>query len=463
LKKTIYIILFIYSLLAALTILFFNGTGDAGDSIQHYLYAKYAPVHPELFFHHWAKPMYVLLASPFAQFGFTGVKIFNAIASFFTIFLTYKTAEALNLKNTVLAAVIAICAPMYYILTFSGLTEPLFALFIGAGIYACVKEKYLTATLLISFLPFVRSEGLILLGIFGLYLLVKGKYKLAPLLLTGHIVYSLAGFFVYHDLLWVFTRIPYATVKSQYGSGGLFDFATGLIYVIGVPIYILFLFGVISVIVKSVKKKISPELLILVFGGLISFLVAHSLFWYFGIFGSMGLKRVMIGVMPMVSIIALEGFNFITEAVPEKRKKIKLIFQGALTGYIVIFPFTHNPAAINWERDMNLSKDQQAAIQTVNFITQRKGKDHRFIYSHPYLSETFNIDCFDVSRRSDMSIVNTDQLKQGDIIIWESWFAPVENGIGKEKLDNNPKLVNFFHTSVNDNGREITYSAYELK
>ena len=27
----------------------FNGTGDAGDSITHYLYARYAPQHPMAF------------------------------------------------------------------------------------------------------------------------------------------------------------------------------------------------------------------------------------------------------------------------------------------------------------------------------------------------------------------------------------------------------------------------------
>ena len=53
-------------------ITYFNGTGDTGDSITHYFYAQYAPLHLELFFNHWAKPLYVLLASPFAQFGFIG-------------------------------------------------------------------------------------------------------------------------------------------------------------------------------------------------------------------------------------------------------------------------------------------------------------------------------------------------------------------------------------------------------
>jgi len=463
LKKIIYIILFIYAVLAVLTIFYFNGTGDAGDSIQHYLYGKYAPVHHELFFDHWAKPLYVLLICPFAHFGFTGVKIFNAIVSLLTIFFTYKASESLSIKNTIIGAVILVFTPLYYILTFSGLTEPLFALFISIGLYAIVKEKYLTAALAISFLPFVRSEGLIIIGVYGLYFLFKRKYKLLPLLLTGHIVYSIAGFFVYHDLFWIFTKIPYASMSSNYGSGKLFDFAEDLIYVIGVPIYILFWIGIISITWKSIKKSTTLELQILVFFGFISFFVAHSLFWYFGIFNSMGLKRVMIGVMPMISIISLYGFNFITEEIFEKRDRTKMIFQGLLISYIIIFPFTSNPAAINWERDMYLSKDQQLAIQTVDYIIKNKGANHRFVFDHPYLSEILNIDCFDKSKRLELNHNSMDQLDLGDIVIWENWFAVVENRITKEQLDNNPDLINFYNANINDNGREIKISVYEKK
>jgi hypothetical protein len=266
---------------------------------------------------------------------------------------------------------------------------------------------------------------------------------------------------VYHDLFWVFTKIPYARMSSQYGSGKLFDFAQDLIYVIGVPIYALFWLGVISISWKSIKKKINLELGILVFLGFISFFVAHSLFWYFGIFNSMGLKRVMIGVMPMISIISLYGFNFITEDVFGTRKNGKLIFQFLLAAYIIIFPFTSNPAAINWDKDMRLSKDQKSAIQTVDFIIKNKGTNHRFIFDHPYLSEVLNIDCFDKNKKIDLTNNALNQIKEGDIIIWENWFAVVENGITKKQLDNNPELINFYNANSTGGGREINYSVYE--
>ena len=455
--------LFIYAIIATLTILFFDGTGDGGDSIQHYLFAKFAPLHPQLFFNHWAKPVYVLLVSPFAQFGFIGVKVFNAIVSLLTIFFTFKIAQKLNLKNAIIGALFLIFSPLNFALTFSGLTEPLFALFISISIYAILKHKYIAACLIVSFLPFIRSEGLIIIGVFGFYLLLKKEWKLIPLLLFGNVVYSIAGFFVYNDFLWVFTKIPYAHLSSTYGSGRLLHFIEQLIYVIGVPIYILFLIGVISIVWKSVKKKTTLELQILVFLGFLSFIIAHSLFWYLGIFNSMGLKRVLIGIMPLISIISLKGFNFITEDVFKNKRIPKLITQGLLIAYIVIFPFTKNPAAINWEKDLKLSKGQQSAIQVADYITQNIGTDHRFIFAHPYLSEVLKIDHFDSNKRMELTQDFMNHLKSGDIIIWENWFCVVEHGVKKEYVDNISELNNLYNLSVKENGGEILYSVYIRK
>ncbi|MBI3501125.1 MAG: hypothetical protein HY063_04965 [Bacteroidetes bacterium] len=462
-KNPIYILLFFYSLIAGFTIYFFDGTGDAGDSVMHYLYAKYAPVHPELFFHHWAKPLFVLVASPFAQFGFTGIKIFNALVSLTTIFLTYKICCELKIKNAIIVAIILIFTPLYYILAFSGLTEPLFALFLSAGIYAVLKEKYILSCLLISFLPFVRSEGLIIIGIFVLYLLLKRKWKFLPLLLAGHVVYSIAGFFVYHDLLWVFTKIPYAGFSSPYGSGGIFHFAKEMIDVVGVPIYFLFGIGTLVMIWMLLKKKLSLELQVLVLFGFIVYFSAHSLFWYFGIFGSMGLKRVLLGIVPLIAIISLEGFNFITEKISEKNKMWGKISYSLLISYVIIFPFTPNPSAIIWKNDMMLSAEQQCAIQIANFIIQQKGKEHRFIFMAPYLSEVLNIDCFDKSKKLDLTNENLSQLKKDDIIIWDNWYSVVEGGVTKEQLNNNTNLINFYNANFADEKREINFSAYELK
>lgn len=462
-NNQIFVLLFIYAIISTFTIYYFDGTGDAGDSIYHYLYAKYAPQHPKLFFNHWAKPVYVLLVSPFAQFGFTGVKIFNAIVSLLTVYFTFKTIQKLNINNSIIGAIILIFSPLYFVLTFSGLTEPLFALFIIISIYAILMDRYVLSCLFISFLPFIRSEGLIIIGIFILYFLLKRQWKFIPLLFFGHVVYSISGFFVYNDFFWVFNKIPYTHLGSTYGNGELSHFLVQLFYIVGVPIYILFWIGVIVILWKSVKRRISIELQILVFLAFLSIFIAHTIFWYLGIFNSMGLKRVLIGVAPLISIISLIGFNFITDEIFKNRRIPKIIFQGVLIAYILIFPFTANPAAIHWERELNLSKDQQSAIQTADFIAQIRNSNQRYVFAHPYLSEVLKIDHFDKNKRLELTKDFMNVIKTGDIIIWENWFAEVELGVTKEYLDNNKELICLYNLNVSGIGREIHYSVYEKK
>ena len=46
-------------------------TGET-DSITHYQIARYAFKYPEYFLNHWGKPLFTILASPLAQFGYLG-------------------------------------------------------------------------------------------------------------------------------------------------------------------------------------------------------------------------------------------------------------------------------------------------------------------------------------------------------------------------------------------------------
>jgi len=457
----IYFVLAAFAIAAIFMIVMFDGTGDSGDSIMHYLFAKYAPDHPFLFFDHWAKPVYVLMASPFAQFGFTGIKIFNAIITFFTIYFTYMIAVKLNITSPYMVAFILLFSPLYFVLTFSGLTEPLFALFISCSIYAVFKNKYVIASILISFLPFVRSEGLIFIPVFALYFLYAKKWLPLAFLLTGHVVYSFLGYFVFNDFLWVFNKIPYAHLSSIYGSGSLFHYVGHLIYVVGVPIYILFAAGIIKLILLLIKKEASTELYILVFIGFLAFFIAHSLFWYLGVFNSMGLSRVFIGIIPLIALIALLGYNFITEDIMGKNKLIKVITHVVLIVYIIIFPFTSNPASVDWKNDFRLTKDQQLAKIVSDSIVNSIGKDHRFVYTHPYLSEVLKIDHFDSKKRVEITNEYLNHIKKGDLIIWENWLSVVERGITKEMLDSIPDLHHLFEIKDVDDGRDIHYSVYQ--
>ena len=164
-----------------------------------------------------------------------------------------------------------------------------------------------------------------------------------------------------------------------------------------------------------------------------------------------------------MSIISLMGFNFVTEEDLKGSRVPKLILQAVMIAFVVIFPFTTNPAAIKWDRDMILTKDQRAAIEVSDFINQERIAGQRFVYAHPYLSEVLDVDHFEEKERLQLSKSAFSLLQPGDIVIWENWFAVVESGISRESLDQNQGLVNIYNSNVWDKDREILYSVYRSK
>lgn len=456
-----------YAIAAIFSIVYFNGTAHEADSITHYLYAKFAFEKPELFLNHWAKPVFVLLAAPFAQLGFIGMKIFNAIFAFFNFMLIYRIARRLKYRNPHLAISFLIFCPLYFVVIFSGLTEILFATFILLGIYLVLKNKLAYAGLIISFLPFVRSEGLIFLGLFAVYFILSNKWKFVFYLSIGHIVYAIAGVFAFNDALWVFTDIPYANLNSPYGHGNLLHFVVQLQYVIGIPLYILFWVGIIENIRKIIKKAFRRRHryvdIILIFFGFLCFFLAHIIFWYFGIFNSMGLKRVLVGIAPLIILICLQGFNYITENLLCNKGKLRRIVRYGLIMYIFIFPFTSNPAAIDWEEDMWLSVSQSTVKKIAKYVNTRYDEIPRLVYNDYFISEALDVEHFNPKRRIDLSKYYLHELKPGDLIIWDNWHSVVDRGTERELLDTNPRFKLIKEFTDWDGDRKVQYALYEVQ
>lgn len=458
-----------YLLLAGFTLFTFDGTGDAGDSILHFLIARWAPTHTWAYFDHWGKPFFTFLASPFAQLGFTGIKLFNVLAMTATGLLSMLTAKHLHFRWPFLAGVFLMGMPKVFALTFSGLTEPLFALLLIASVYLLLLEKGYGAAFLLSFLPFVRSEGLLIIGVFVLYFLWKRKWRALPLLAAGHVIYGLLGYaLLFESPLWVLNRIPYAKLNSTYGEGYLFRFVEGLLHITGVPLYILFWIGTLWSIWELFAKKVSAEWFFLVFFAFWTFLIAHSLFWYLGIFNSMGLLRVLVGVSPLVALLALRAWEAMAQGFMRSYALIGKSLQGISLLLILLFPFTGNIYALWPQRDLSLTPQQRLAKAFVQQLKQEvpKGGDiklPRIVNRDPYLSLLLEVDHLDYGVRMNLNERRLKELKAGDWVLWDSWFAVVEEGITEAQLDARDDLEKRHRQDTIRDGRPIIYKLYERK
>lgn len=431
-----------------LTLRFLSSTtSDEGDSVMHYLYAKYAFRYPGHFFYQWAKPVYVLVMAPFAQLGFTALQLVNIVFTSLSFYMIYKVAKNLAVPQPWMASFIYASIPLAVLVSFSGLTEPMFAFALLCSVYLLTQKRFYAGLILLSFLPFIRSEGLLVCGLMFVYLLVIEKYELIPLLFAGHIFYSITGYLIHHDFLWVFHQLSYATLSSAYGSGKWFHYFDVMPEVTGKAVmYCLWagLFYGFIVAIRYLRKKTNEaeqQELWFVYGMFAVVFAGHVLFWAFGVFNSMGLIRPMAGIAPLIALIALRGIQYLSA--PLQQWKAGRYLQYLLFFFVLLFPFTPNVYAYKWERDFNLKADQQAQLELVHYIRkQYPDYSNRLMYHVlPWVSVQLKQDWFDSSKHIHISeAFQRNQFKQGELLIWDDWFAVVEGHATLEAIEKDTRF-----------------------
>lgn len=463
--KSFYFLFVILLTLFVAACFVFDGIGNGGDSVLHYLIAKYAPIHPYLYFFHWGKPFFTLIASVFAQFGFEGIKLFNTLCTFTAIYFSYKLAQYYSIKNAALLVLLVVLWPLTIGVNFTGLTEPLFACMLIASVYMIAIKKENQGSFLISFLPFVRSEGLIILLVLSIYFIINRNKVALALLAAGHILMSIAGVWVYNDILWVFTKIPYAYLNPIYGKGTWDHFIIQLNFMIGPIQYALLIIAVFSLCCQyqlSVIKQVflTPKLF-LIYLLFAAFFMAHALFWALGIFGSMGLTRVFYGIMPLMALIVLEGYNTVYIFIENHYKQGLKYIPIAIVTAMVVFPFLNNPASYSLKRDLLMSQEEQLLKDSVCSYIKTNQSTPLLVasdYRIPYFlnKDPFDSACYQSGRCFTM-------LKAQKIpfnYIWDNWFSEIEDQIRLERLQVDSGFVCQKTYSIKQGNSEHTFKIF---
>jgi len=447
-----------------------DGTGDDGDSVEHFLYNKYAFDYPHLFLHSWAKPVFVLASSLFAQLEFIGIKLFNSIMAIGAAFLSYKLAKKIDILFPELAIPILMLMPHYLHLSLSGLTEPLFSLMAVGSIYLIALDKNGWAALLISFMPFSRPEGLYFIALAGLYFLLHKKYwKVIPILLTGHIFYTLIGVMFFQEAwLWIFTKNPNAMIDPAYSQTGRWlHYVREMRYILGIPIYILFWIGCLAMTIPIISKlqKIKEHLIpILILTCTFSVIVSHTIFWKFGLFKSFGLTRNLLTVAPLMSIIVLAGMQGILGLFPIK-EIFKKVLSVSIVFFCILFLYSGSTYTVKFPKNFQLNSLQLTAGEVAKFIETEYPRTYMTYHYYPYLNVVQNQDPFEWQHYKKLFKEEIENPLPGNaIIIWDDWFARMEGKVTLEMLHKNEELEFVKTFNTNDyTGKKRTFAIFKTK
>jgi len=441
-----------YLLLAfmvSFVILVFQSEGTAGgaDDINHYRYARYAFINPGFFFDTKAKTVFTLLCAPVAQLGYNALRIFNVLLGLAAALLTFLTARKLHYSHPVLALFLLVFAPMYTLMMLTGMNEVMFSFFLILGIYLYFRDKSIWSAVVISLLPFIRTEGFIIFPLFMLAYMLNRQWKALPFIFSGFLVVSLAGHFYYGDFFWIITRNPYSGNASDiYGSGELLHYVIYFREIFGLPLFVLLVGGLLCIPVfffRSGKEKwpaFITEVLV-GFSPFLAYFCAHSYVWWKGMGNSVGEIRVLAAVFPSAVLLALFAWKHLIGLL-KIGKNVLAVIGILMAAWLVFIPFRVHTIPVPLAPPQKLIKEAASWLEEMDY-TGRKIYFWDpfwwfFLDKDPIGNPKVHLGVYD---RNDPG----RNIRPGEIILWEAHYGPNEGRLPLEKLRDNP---DFFEIKV---------------
>ena len=439
----LFILAAIFVLLATLS-LSSQGYYGGADNITHYLIAHYSFRYPYLFLNAWGRPLYTILAAPFAQFGLQGVKLLNILLGLSTAWLAFRIAGELKIKTAFMALIFVCFTPLYFLMMPTALTEILFSFVFMLSVYLFIRKRFIASAIVISFLPFARTEGFVLLPLFFLALLWARQYKSVFFLSAGVVFFSILGCFHYRDVFWVFTQFPYPVTYHHpiYNkTGSLWHFLESRDYSLGLPLEILFITGVFAIARDffSRDKKIRMQghfLFILVLTPFLLYVAFHSVLFWKAMGGSMGLGRVLAAVMPLAALVALKGYSALKE-LASQNIYIRGVFMMLVISIVVIIPFIGNVLPYPLSPEEKTIKEASAWLRTSPYagrlLFYTDNNVPYYLGVDPYRKDPASCYLFGDSKY-------LDTIPAGSVLVWDAHFGANESKIPLDSLLNNQRL-----------------------
>jgi len=451
------------------------GVEGGMDSYNHYLISRFSWKHPgELLLDQWGKPLYNILASPFAQLGMMGVVVFNILLLIGCAWMSYFTAKALQFARPWLAFVLALSSPIFFDNTISGLTEPLSAFLLITSVFLFAKNRVLAGAILVGFLPYARSEGFVIMAVVGFYLLfIRKSHRAFIFLLFGSVCMNFVGWIVEGEVFWIYTSNPYIKYQIESsieqtnicGHGTLDHYLVRLKWMMGKPRLILFAIGTVltSVLyIRNRKDAIIQKLFYLALGIYFLYFAVHSIIWYKGVMGSCGYERVMLVIDPLAALLMAFALDLIVRYAKEMLpSKTKWIGGGLLTLFlltVLYWPWK----TYGHKYPIDISDEQKLFVEAADWYNHESYDDRMKYFLYPYFNMLTGIDPKDHDHFTEIWSFDIQYAPEGSIVIWDGHFGPNEGNVPLELLAKHPdfRLIKSFYPdepfkTLNDYNFEI--------
>jgi hypothetical protein len=402
---------------------------DSGDGLAHYFISKNTFTQPSDLLNHWGKPVFTILSSPFAYFGYYIYVFFNilifaltcAVAGF--IFNHFRS----NTSYTLFFPLALLGSLDYTSNVLGGLTEVLFGFFLLLSALFLIKKRWLWFAIIIALMPFTRSEGQLLIPIGAIILIYFKASRYILIFLLMFVLFCNLGWAAHDDYWWYFTQNPYQGAAEIYGNGHWTHYLLNWHLHLGVPGLIILATGLILFIKAVIKRHtINKKMILAIYLGAVYFgiIIVHAYLWTYGKNGALGLSRLAIHGLPGILVVSL---IFISDFPINKRLKNVLVigFFGITVRSIYAYPLVYDKPF-----PKKAMPDERAVIDATSAVLSYI-EDHRVekvYYYHPLVAYRAQVNLKDQRGQFiQQGFSNFESayksMNNGDLIIWDSHFA----------------------------------------
>jgi hypothetical protein len=399
------------------------------DGGVHFLFAKWAWKHPELFVGVWSRPLYTFIYAFPALLGYRAARIFTVLICLAIAWQTGRLAEDLKIARAPLAVALVWLQPSFFLFCADNMTEPIFALAFVIALRLHHRGYIRTGMLIASLLILARPEGFFLGALWCVWILDrggiqhqshKGNPSAIPILATGAFIWWFAALIITGDPLFIKHNWPsnWPLTGTIYGAAGLTAYPIRLPEIVGPFLLVPFFFGLYYLIKRRELFPITSAFL-LIFG-------IHTVLRAFGLLGSAGYPRYMIAVSPATAIITLAGWNEISSRWFSQASRL---FRTACAVLIIAIS-----AAINllYADGAEWSRDTRAIAEAHSWFETHPLPITRLIWSAPYSCILFDRDpwenpVFTRDRETDLKLLRDSP--PATLAVWDERVGPKWTGL----------------------------------
>jgi hypothetical protein len=314
------------------------------DATTHFLMSRFAGHEHHYFFSVWGRPLCTAAYATVAWIGTVeqgrmAARFTSLLMAFMVVAITFLIARRQGYKKPVLAAIFLLAQPVFFLHSFSELTEIPFALVLMLAFLAYQRRRWLAMALLVALLPLGRPEGFGFMLMAAAALVAHRRARWLIVLPLPLLLWSIGGWYTTDGLAagafgwrmlmdprcynWVFRHWPYS-YRSMYGRGELLSFVARLPVLVSPLLFPFTVLGMFVAASRWHRRNVDQsvrwrdrlhglshtercEIWILLIP--LSILIVHSLLWWQGLMGSNGELRYLVIVGPFFAMITARGWE----------------------------------------------------------------------------------------------------------------------------------------------------------